>query len=117
MLGRSSSVRSPAMPVLDELPKFISQVALARAVSAEGLKGVEKRAASCAVLGWNPPCNGLCCASLRCTYLRQLFFLRKKKSYFSYVKVQYKNLLEKQGLKTLLLQQLWTGCDQQTQSP
>lgn len=67
MLGRSSSVRLPAMPVLDELPKFISQVALAWAVSAEGLKGVEKQAASRAVLGWNPPCNGLCCASLRCT--------------------------------------------------
>lgn len=63
-------------------------------------------------------CNVWCHAGLRCTpHLSKTAFFSKHKSYFSYVKVQCKGLFEKQGLKTFLLQELWTGCDWQTQSP
>lgn len=70
--------------VLDELLKFISQVALAQAVSAEGLKGVEKCAAPCAVCwagvlrarGWRA-CPTTACAvpvsAAPLTYLRRHF--------------------------------------------
>lgn len=66
----------------------------------------------CCVLGWSPPCQ----SPLNPT-LSQDGIFPEQKSYFGYVKVQYKGLFKKRGLETLQLQQLWLSCKWQAQCP
>lgn len=60
----------------------------------------------------------LCHSGLHCTpHVPKAVFFSEQKSYFSYVKCNVRAYWKKQGLKAFLLQQLWTSCDWQTQSP
>lgn len=66
----------------------------------------------CCVLSWSPSCP----SPLNPTLTQDGIF-PELKTYFGNVKVQCKILFKKQGLETLLLQQLWVSCDQQAQCP